>query len=173
MVRMLCRPIGGICFGECVFSEPVPVDRVSLPVHSSGVYVILTPDPTWGPRHFQPLFFGEFANGRCSVTASELSFWYRAAGGRSLSIAVLGIPEVHAGELASLKRKLIDHYHPICNRDDGSEMAFETARRLEQLERRAYEQDIQLKLMLAAFGQMVHQPPADTKKKPAGFMSRD
>jgi hypothetical protein len=173
MIRTLSRPLTGIRFGDYVFTEPIPLDRLFLPPHSTGVYAILIPDPTWGPRDFQPLFFGEFAHGRYSITAAELSLSYRAAAGKSLYIAVLGIPEAHAGDLASLKQKLIYAYRPICNRDDGSDMAIETARRLEQLERRTYEQELHLKLMLAALGQMMPQPLVETKKKPAGFMSRD
>ena len=173
MIRTLPRPLSGIRFGDYVFSEPIPLDRLFLPPHSTGVYAILIPDATWGPRDFQPLFFGEFAHGRYAITAAELSLSYRAAAGKNLYIAVLAIPEAHAGELASLKSKFIHDYRPICNRDEVSEMAVETARRLEQLERRAYEQEIQLKLMLGAFGQVMHHPPAETKKKQAGFMSRD
>src|SRR5712664_388027 len=99
MIRTLSRPLAGIRFSDYVFTEPIPLDRLLLPSHSTGVYAVLMPDPTWAPRDFQPLFFGEFANGHCSITAAELSWWYRAAAGKSLYIAVLAIPEAHTGEL--------------------------------------------------------------------------
>jgi len=170
---MWSRPVGGIRFGNCVFSEPVPLDRACLPVNSTGVYVILTPDPTWGPRHFQPLFFGEFAGGlHCSITTTELSLCYRAAAGKGLLISVLAMPGAHVGDVILLKRRLIQDYAPICNRNDDSAIAIEMARRLETLERMTSHQELVLKLALGALGQMAHPHP-ETKKRIVGFITGD
>jgi hypothetical protein len=132
-----------------------------LPSHATGLYVILTPDPTWGPRDFQPLFFGEFANGRQgSVTATQLSSWYRGSAGKGVYVSAFTIPEAHMPELSALKQRLIQDYQPICNREEDVSIVMTD------------QQQLVLKLALAVLGQTVQAQP-ETKKRSAGFIRRD
>src|SRR5678815_1284438 len=74
----------GIRFADYVFTHPVPLGRFALPLQSAGLYVILMPDPNWGPWRFQPLYFGEFGfQRRADLSAAQQTCCLKVAGGRS------------------------------------------------------------------------------------------
>ena len=96
MNRLVPRTPIGIRFGDYVFSAPVPQGRFILPPRSAGVYVVLMPDPTWGPWHLQPLFFGEFgAQQETQMTAAQQMSCLKVAAGRTLFFAAYAVPQSH------------------------------------------------------------------------------
>jgi hypothetical protein len=168
---MFARTAAGIRFADCFFSEPVPFGRLALPISSTGVYVILVPDPTWGPRQFQPVFFGEFGVSHdSSIEAMELMACHRVAAGRGLYVAVCTAFRDQSQDLARLKRDLILSYRPICNRESTVSGTPGMAQRVEALEKKSQEQETLLKLALTALGQF-YQTPAESRKRPVGFLS--
>src|SRR6185295_13586973 len=100
------------------FSHPVPLGSLGLPLRSAGVYVILMPDPTWGPWQFQPLYFGEFGFQRqAHMSAAQQMYCLKAAGGRSLYFAVHALAQQHEWQILQIKKELIERYRPISNMD--------------------------------------------------------
>src|SRR5262245_57354563 len=108
----------GIRFGDYLFSYPVPLGCFTLPLRSAGVYVILMPDPTWGPWHFQPLYFGEFGFQRqADMSAAQQTCCLKAAGGRNLYFAVHVLTQREEWQIPQIKKELIERYRPISNMD--------------------------------------------------------
>jgi hypothetical protein len=168
MNRLLSRTPVGIRFGDYVFSDPVPLSRFSLPPRSGGLYVVLMPDPSWGPWHLQPLFFGEFGAQRETHMSQEQQVCcLKVAAGRSLYVAVYAPPLQHGWELSQIKKELIERYRPVSNLA-SIDAAAEIGYRLDSLEKQILEQDAVLKLALAAIGQMV-QVPQEPRRKIVGF----
>src|SRR5262245_16711925 len=101
----------GIRFADYLFSEPVPLASLAA-AHTTLIYVVLTPDATWGPRQFQPLFFGEckHSRGLIDVRPDQYLLWLRAAAGRPLYIATLSTPWLHPAELTRITRELVHTY---------------------------------------------------------------
>jgi hypothetical protein len=171
MNRMFFRAAVGIRFADCVFSEPVPIGRQGVPVHSAGIYVILIHDPTWGPRQFQPVFFSEFGpSHHSSVGPADVMGWHRVAAGRGLYVAVHSVAPAEAHELPVLTRELVASYRPLCNRESAEEITSDTKRRVEVLEKKTQEQEALLRLAIAVIGQ-TPQTASESKKRPVGFRS--
>ena len=171
MNRLLARTSVGIRFADYVFSDPAPLGRFSLPQHAAGLYVLLLPDPGWGPWHFQPLFFGEFGSQReASMSQAQQTCCLKVAAGRSLYFAVYAIPDQHGWATSEIKKQLIGRYQPVSNFEavDG---AVALAQKLDILEHKIAAQDAVLKYALAAIGQMVQLQQPETRKKIAGFRS--
>ena len=167
MNRLVSRTPIGIRFGDYVFSAPVPQGRFTLPPRSSGVYVVLMPDPTWGPWHLQPLFFGEYgAQQGPQMTAAQQMSCLRVAAGRTLYFAVYAVPEQHGWPLSEIKKELIKLYNPVLNLE-SIDAAAELANKLYSIEKKILEHDAALVLALAAIGQMVH--PQTEPRKRIGF----
>jgi hypothetical protein len=167
MNRLHSRTHLGIRFADYVFSEPVPLTQFSSIQQLAGIYVVLVPDPTWGPWHLQPLLFGEFGGPRQEpVNQEQQACCLRAAAGRTLYIAVYTLPLQHTSELSRMKQELIEHYHPIGNQ--GAAGSAEIAQKLNTLEKKILECDAVLRVALAAIGQ-AGQLPLEPKKRIAGF----
>ena len=167
MSRFHSRTPLGIRFADYIFSEPVPLTQSSSIPRVVGIYVVLVPDPTWGPWHLQPLLFGEFGGPRQeSLNQEQQACCLRAAAGRTLYFAVYTLPLQHASELSRMKHELIEHYNPICNQDAAG--SAEIAQKLNTLEKKILEYDAVLRVALAAIGQAGQVPP-ETKKRIAGF----
>jgi len=168
MHSSLTGPPIGIRFADYVFSYPVPLDRFSLPPRSAGLYVLLMPDPTWGPWHFQPLYFGDFGvHGEVQMSAAQQTCCLKVAAGRRLYVALYALAHQQGWALSQIKKELIEWYRPIANLE--SERASELANRLNILEAKINEQDTVLKLALAAIGQMAQYQQPEPKKRVAGF----
>jgi hypothetical protein len=167
MNRFLSETPVGIRFGDYVFSEPAPLGRFSVPPRSAGLYVILMPDPSWGPWQLQPLFFGEYG-GLCAAQMSPAQqiCCLRVAAGRTLYAAMCAVPQQYGREVSHIRKELIDSYHPIANVESVN--AAEMGYRLESLEKRILEQDAMLKMALAAIAQTVQLQP-ERKRKIVGF----
>src|SRR5215831_13391984 len=159
----------GIRFGDYLFSYPVPLGRFTLPLRSAGLYVILMPDSTWGPWHFQPLYFGEFGFlHQPHMSAAQQTFYLKVAGGRSLYCALYVLPNQQEWQISQIKKELIERYRPVSNmdfHDSASELAF----KLNSLEYKIAEQESVLKLILAAIGQIVQFQQPEPRKRIAGF----
>jgi hypothetical protein len=159
----------GIRFGDYLFSYPVPLGRFTLPQRSAGLFVILMPDSTWGPWHFQPLYFGEFGFQRqAQLSAAQQTFCLKVAGGRSLYCAFFVMPNQEEWQIPRIKKELIERYRPISNMeslDSAGELAF----KLTSLENKIAEQEAVLRLLLPAIGQIVQSQQPHPRKKVAGF----
>src|SRR5262245_3010479 len=158
----------GIRFGNYLFSHPVPLGPFSLPQRSAGLYVVMMLDPTWGPWHLQPLFFGEFGGQRQAwMSHTQQICCLRVAAGRTLYVALFAVPQHRGWQVSQIKKELIERYLPVANLE-SIDAATEIAYRLEVLEKRILNQDAMLMLALAAIGQMV-QPLPEAKRKIIGF----
>jgi len=170
MGRFVSRLPLGIRFANYVFSEPVPLTEFSVMPSLAGIYAVLVPDPTWGPWHLQPLFFGEFGASGQEHIPQQQACCLRAAAGRRLFVAAYMLPLQHAAELSRMKQELIEHYNPLCNQETSG--AGEILQKLNTLEKKMVEYDSILKIALAAIGQIgQHQP--ESKKRITGFQPRD
>src|SRR5262245_39462382 len=97
MNRLLSGVSAGVRFGNYVFSQPVPLGPFSLPPGSAGLFVVMMPDPTWGPLHLQPLFFGEFGGQREAwMSHTQQISCLKVAAGRTLYVALFTVPQ-HRG----------------------------------------------------------------------------
>lgn len=172
MNRFVLKPPLGIRFGRYLFSEPVPLRGFWVPPRTAGLYVILVPDPTWLPRPFQPIFFGEFSPDRPNpVTYREYIAWFRAAAGRDLHVAVLDAQSGASGQLPLVKRELTHTYEPICDYQAQNEFVGDgVSRKLDLLEKKDYEHDALLRVVLAAVGRLLEPPPEPPRKRQIGFL---
>src|SRR5439155_560607 len=119
MERFASKFYAGIRFADYVFSEPVPLAICVTTPQSMGVYAVLVPDATWGPRHFQPIFFGVFNGQRQSqLTPDDYRRCLRAAAGKQLYVAAYHIPLLgDPSESHRVQRELVHIYSPLCNHD--------------------------------------------------------
>ena len=169
MNRFSPRMLSGIRFADYIFTDPTPIHRCTFPARSIGIFVVLVPDPTWGPWHLQPLYVGQFGpDGESEMTVMEQILCLRAAAGKPLYVASYALPMEHAFELSRIKRELLDRYWPIVNRRPADDDAVDMVHKLEAVEKRIHEQEALLKLALAALGQM-GQPSPEQKRRSVGF----
>ena len=168
--RALPPHASGIRFADFVFSEPIQVEYAICPVASAGIYVLLISDPTWSPRQFQPVYFGEFGvNGQPQMSTAEQMRCLRIASGRSSYLAVHAVPLQHASEVSRVKQELIHQYVPLGNLDSTRGHA-ESRTRIEDLEKKIAEHEGMLKLLLSSIAQTASNQP-EPKKRTAGFLA--
>jgi hypothetical protein len=112
-------PARGINFGGLVFSEPTPFDT-ELKQAYGGIYAIMVFDPTWSPRLYRPIYFGEAGDFSERVRRSHENYssWVRAASGGVLFVAFHLIAD--ARNRKSSERQLIAKYSPECNQIHNS-----------------------------------------------------
>ena len=163
------RMFSGIRFADYIFTNPISIERCTFPAGSIGIFVVLVPDPTWGPWHLQPLYFGQFRpDGESEMSVTEQILCLRVAAGKPLYVASHALPIDHALELSRIKRELIERYWPIVNRRPTDDPTVDMAHKLDAVEKRILEQETLLKLALAAVGQM-GQPSPEPKRRSVGF----
>jgi len=112
--------MAGIRFGGYWFSEPeavrsAPVRRL---LDHAGLYVILAYDPSWRPRPFRPLYFGESQGIRSRASASHENYrsWSAQAGLLSpIYRAFCPLPGWTQGQRLRAESSLITQYGPPCN----------------------------------------------------------
>jgi len=169
MDRLVSKTPPCIRFGDYLFTHPMPLDRITFTLRSSGLFVLLMPDNTWGPWHFQPLFFGEFAPGQpLQMNQAQQACCLRVSGGRNLYLALYPAPHAYAWAIAEIKNGLIARYGPIANLV-SLEGTPALAQRLDALERKISEQDAVLRLALTALGQTSQFQQPEPRKRIAGF----
>jgi len=134
-----------------------------------GIYAVLVPDPTWGPRQFQPIFFGVFNTQRpYQLSTDEYSCCLRVAAGKALYIATYNLAAHDPSESHRIQRELIHAYGPVCNREAVDTPSLDLAHKLDALEKKNQEHELLLKVILAAIGHLV-QPPQEIKRRAVGF----
>jgi hypothetical protein len=169
MNRFPPRMLSGIRFADYLFTNPTPIERCTFPARVTGIFVVLVPDPTWGPWHLQPLYFGQFRlNGESEMSVTEQILCLRVAAGKPLYVASFSLPIEQTFELSRIMRDLIDRYRPIVNRQATDESAGDIAHKFDAVEKRIYEQEAVLKVVLAALGQMSQAVP-EPKRRSVGF----
>ncbi len=133
----------GIRFADYVFAEPVPLDSFLVPPQMMAIYAVLVPDPTWGPRQFQPIFFG-IINGQRQgqLSPEEYRSCLRVAGGKGLYVATCNLPPLfQPSESHRIQRELIHVYSPLCNRDAVDAPSADLAGKVDALEKKNQEHD--------------------------------
>ena len=170
--RFVSKFYSGIRFADYVFSEPIPLAICVTEPQRMGVYAVLVPDATWGPRHFQPIFFGVF-NGhhQSQLSPDDYRRCLRAAAGKLLYVAAYNMPLVgDPSESQRIQRELVQIYSPLCNHDSADASSAELVRKLDALEMKNQEHEALLKVLLAALGHLV-QPTHEIKKRAVGFQT--
>jgi len=169
--RFASRFYAGIRFADYVFSEPVPL-AICMAPQRKGVYAVLVPDTTWGPRHFQPIFFGVFnSQHEAQLSPDDYRRCLRAAAGKILYVAAYNMPLLcDPSESHRIQSELVHIYSPLCNHDSAGASSAELVRKLDALETKNQEHEALLKVLLAALGHLV-QPTHEIKKKAVGFQA--
>src|SRR5579871_1730603 len=111
----------GIVFNSRVglqaFTEPAQFPTF-LPVFpGAGLYVVLVSDPSWGPRQYRPIYFGETSDFSQRVTRDHEHFgdWQRCV--KQLYIGRLSMSAGSTKQQRlDVESALIDWYRPECNR---------------------------------------------------------
>ena len=162
----------GIRFNDCIFSEPVAFGAFAVP-KCAGLFAVLTGDPNWAPRAFQPLCFGEFGN---NTPAHGLPFnvqrLHAAAPGRPLTIAVLPLPFSTTAQRRALCHELVSAYNPQCQSGGHALPAADLAARLADLEKNHRAQTEQVMLLLTNLNQ-AFLPLPEAPRRRIGFLPDD
>jgi hypothetical protein len=155
----------GIRFNDCVFSEPTPLNSCALPKFA-GLFVVLTRDPNWAPRQFQPLCFGEFGNNTPGPLA--LDSVRMPANAAALFIAILPLPFSSSAQRCDVRDQLARAYNPVCQ---GTTMPprNDLARKIDELEQRHAEQNTQFQLLITNINRLFEPQPVPPRR-PIGFL---
>jgi hypothetical protein len=132
-VQLYGPPRAGIRFDNRIFTEPAPFALAEPPV-SSGIYVVLVPDPSCRPRAFRAIYFGEAGNFHGRVTDSHALFddWIREAEDvANLYVAFCPTPLLREVQRRWVENDLIARYRPACNlKDDETEHSYQPLLRI-------------------------------------------
>lgn len=112
----------GITFGERIFTEPrrypttMGGPNLLVPAEQ-GLYAILTPDETCGPRPFAVLYFGEARNlsERLNRDHEKYAEWMKTAAGRGLYFGYHLTVGYTYDQRREAEVELIRAYKPVCN----------------------------------------------------------
>jgi hypothetical protein len=159
----------GIRFNDFLFSEPKPLAQWSPP-KCGGIFVVLVRDPTWAPKPFQALWFGEFGNNAQPTLPSQA--WLRffsSRHGEGLWGAALPMPFSTTSQRSTLRNELTWAYNPVYRSGEAPRDANELARKLEDLERKYEEQTAQMRLLLASMNTTFEQQPKP-RRRSIGFL---
>jgi hypothetical protein len=160
----------GIRFNDFVFTEPTPLAEWTQPRYA-GVFAILTRDPNWAPKPFQPLCFGEFGNnGHENLLPHDAGPLLNTVRVNALFVAVLPMPFSTTAERTAARDQLIWAYNPLCQ-VSRSPLAptGELARKLEALEKKHEEHTNQVGLLLATVSRFF-EPQPEPPRRHIGFL---
>jgi hypothetical protein len=109
----------GLRFLNQYFTEPMAVGGW-LPC-SAGVYAILVSDPSWRPRPYRPIYFGEAEDlaGRLTASQERLEEWRRTAGDAGTLYVTYHLTSGSEADRTALKGGLIREYRPETNTPAG------------------------------------------------------
>jgi len=138
----------GIRFNDAMFSDPVQLAGW-MPPKFAGLFGILLEDPNWAPKHFQPLYFGEFGNNASVAALVDFGRLLTAANGRTLLIAILPMPFSTTAQRRTLRDELIWAYNPVCQTDRNAAPPPEWAAKFSELEKRYQQQTEQVMQLMA------------------------
>lgn len=115
IVSELSAPLAGLRFLDRYFTEPTAFADSWLP-SSAGVYAILVSDPSWQPRPYRPIYFGEAGDlaGRVVVSHEKYEEWRRAAGDAERLYVAYHLMSGGDAERTALAEGLIKEYRPEC-----------------------------------------------------------
>ena len=117
----------GIRFNDFFFSEPAPLEGWATP-QFAGLYAVLSADPNWAPKPFQPLYFGEFGNATPRAAFfEECASLVQNAGNRKLFVTILPMPFSTTSQRLAVCQELVRAYHPLGQVDatPGNQAALE------------------------------------------------
>ena len=108
-------PAKGIWFGNFCFSEPALLPCF-VPASNSGVFAILVSDPSYFPRSWRPLYFGESENIPAYLTPwhEKYAQWCEIAGS-AIKLYVAFLPLDSADDRRAVLADLIAQYQPESN----------------------------------------------------------
>jgi hypothetical protein len=151
----------GIRFNDCFFSEPVNLVEW-VPPRYAGLFVILTLDPNWAPKPFQPLCFGEFGNNTRPGGAPANA---------RLFVATLPMPYSTTDERSTARDRLICAYNPLWQAKSASAAPGDLARKLEELEKKQEQQSTQFQQLLSNINKLLEPPPGPApRRRSIGFL---
>jgi hypothetical protein len=158
----------GIRFDDCVFTEPAPLAQWTPP-KCAGLFVILSKDIHWGPKPFQPLYFGEFGNN--DQQSPALNCWL-PSGGRvdALFVSTLALPFSTTTQRYALRNELVEAYNPIFQAEGARTSTRELARKLDAIEVRQHEQNTQIIALLHQLNRLFEPQPVPPRR-PIGFVA--
>jgi len=160
----------GIRFNDCTFSEPTPLDGWTPP-KCAGLFAIVVGDPSWAPRPFHALYFGEFGNNiSLAVLMASCYSLLGAYRGKTLMVSVLPMPFSTTAQRCALRSELIWAYNPPFQTDGAERERVDLARKLEELEKRHQEQTAQVMLLLANANRGP-EPLPEPRRRSIGFLS--
>lgn len=158
--------VWGIRFNDCFFSEPATLGQAHLP-RCGGLYAILAEDRGWGPKPFQPLYFGEFGNNTTLAMVLRDAGRFAAAG-NPLYLSVLALPFSTTSQRWALCRELVGAYNPVCQVGEAHTPPVDLVRQLEELEKRHQEHTAQLMWLRASADQLLGPVPG--RRRRIGFL---
>jgi hypothetical protein len=154
----------GVRFNDSLFTEPAPLG-IWRPTGCAGILAILAPNSQWGPRPFQPLYFGEFGNDalrgvnlRANIQRDDLL------------MSVLPLPYSTAAQRRALCNDLITSHNPLWQANRSVAPVDEMARKVDELAARQQEQSQQILSLLAHLAKLFGPQPVGPRK-PIGFLA--
>jgi hypothetical protein len=116
MVSQLSTPRTGLRFLDLYFTEPVQLADGWLP-SAAGAYAVLVSDPSWQPRPYRPIYFGEAGDLAGMVAASQGKYeeWRRAAAASDQLYVAYHLMSGSEAERTALAEGLIREYRPAGN----------------------------------------------------------
>lgn len=110
----------GITFNSSLGAKSfyTPYEFPNLPiVDGPGVYVILAPSSSWGPRPYRPIYFGETEDFSRRIGTSHEHYWdwRREAGSLQLYVAHFWMYGSSNQDRLTVEQALIDWYKPPVN----------------------------------------------------------
>jgi hypothetical protein len=99
------------------FTEPSRFPVAVAPPPGPALYVILVHDPTYTPRQFRPIYFGETGSADTRPTRSHENFidWCRTAGGSQHLYVAYSWSSSSRIARKLIEKALIEFYNPVCN----------------------------------------------------------
>jgi len=155
--------LAGIRFNDYLFSEPRRLLNWTPP-KCAGLCVILTRDPNWAPKPFQPLCFWEFGNN------PDLRALTRMPNTEALFVSVLAMPFSTSGQRSEARSQLVWAYNPVWQVSGASPVQNELAHKLDELEKKHEEQTTQIRLLLASLNRLF-EPPTQPQRRTIGFLT--
>lgn len=108
-----------IFFSTYKFTEPVPIN-IWIPPYRAGIYAVLIPDQTYGPKPYRCIYFRESSNmsdrGFISGHHKYYCWLYQAAyNSNNIYISTYLMPYSTSQQRKLVELDLINRYKPICN----------------------------------------------------------
>jgi hypothetical protein len=141
-----------------------------VPPMCPGLFVILCKDVQWSPKPYQPLYFGEFGNNE--QPALTLNGWLPTASRvEALFVATLPLPFSTTAQRCTLQNELVQAYNPLSQAEWARTSTRELARKLDAIEVRQHEQNMQIVALLHQLNRLFEPQPVPPRR-PIGFLTQ-